>query len=53
MTPSILSSIIDLSEMIMPGSGQTLLSIEIQLQPDQGYIEVMFAKTKHLLAYVQ
>jgi hypothetical protein len=52
-TPTTLSSITDPSTMITPGSGQTLLSVEIQLQPDVDHIDVMFSETKRLLDYVQ
>jgi hypothetical protein len=39
--------------MIVPGSGQTLLFVEIQLQPGLDHIDVMFNETKRLLDYVQ
>jgi hypothetical protein len=53
MTPSTLSSITDPSAMIAPGSGQTLLSVKIQLQPGLEHIDVMFSEMKKLLDYVQ
>jgi hypothetical protein len=49
MTSSTLSSITDPSAVITSASSQTLLLVEIQLQPGVEHIKVMFAETKKLL----
>ena len=39
--------------MIDPKSGQHLLTVEIQIQPEKDHLDVMLAETKKLLEYVQ
>jgi len=39
--------------MINPKSGQHLLTVEIQIQPEKDHLEVMLTETKKLLGYVQ
>ena len=50
---SSLSNNTDPSLMIDPSSGQHLISVEIQLQPEKEHLQVMFSETKCLLDYVQ
>jgi hypothetical protein len=52
-TNSSFSTLSNPSTMLEPGSGQTLLSIEIQLQPDTEHKQAMFFRLNDLLTYVQ
>jgi hypothetical protein len=52
-TTSSMSTLTDPSIILDPSSGQTLLSVEIQLQPDKEHLQMMFDELKNLLAYVQ
>jgi len=39
--------------MIEKGSGQTLLTVKIQLQAGKDHLEVRLTETKHMLDYIQ
>lgn len=52
-TVSSVSTLSNPSTMIKVNSGQTLLSVEIQLQPDKEHLPMMLQELKNLLSYVQ
>jgi hypothetical protein len=52
-TTSSLSTLSNPSTMLDPSSGQTLLTVEMQLQPNKEHLQTMFDELKNLLAYIQ
>jgi hypothetical protein len=44
---------VDPSLVIDPASGQHLINLKIQIQPEKEHVDVLIAETKRLLEYVK